>query len=250
MTLTEQQVCPGDIQYYLTAVLPLPDPTPTAVVIRHRDHEVVRRAVPEPSRIYLGETFGDSQPRDRIEVPVQVDGPAPGPGAYLVGYWEAPGHPVHPVGTGRLEDDAQTLTIDLSTVPGGPGCRLTVVYFDGIRTVRTTSAEQHLLARPAHPVIMWPTAGTHLFDDTWLSLVGRLDGDGNPEALDWLVDDEVVGQGTRAGVSGLTVGWHTVALRHGTAHDQVQIEVVALPAEPDTTPHWEPPWRSRLVPLA
>lgn len=248
-TLTERQVCsPGGFRLDFAAVLPLSQAT-SAVVVRHRGNEVLRRTVPAPAQLHLGEAFRGRQPREPVQVPVHIDGPAPGPGAYLVGYWEAPGQPLHPVGMGRLDDGAPSLTVDLTTVPGGPGCRLTVAYFDGIRTTRATIDELHLEERPAKPVIMSPLDGARIFDDTWLSLIGRLDGDGDPEALDWLVDNEVIGQGTQAGASGLAVGRHVVALRYGTTHDQVQIEVEPLPAEPDTTPDWEPPWRSRLVPF-
>jgi hypothetical protein len=239
-------ICPGGSSLNLSALLALPDAT-SSVAIMEGTREVFRRVVPDPAAVRLDKHLGPRLLREQIELPVHIDGPEPRSGAYIVAAWEAPGHPPLSLGLiGIGAGEPAVVRLDLTELPGGEGCRLSVTYFDAIRSVTTSSAPLSLEARPAVPVIVAPTPGMKMFDDSWLSLAGRLDGDGDPEALEWLVDEEVVGTGVRAGVARPAAGARTVTLRYGTTRASVEIMVLPVPTQEIVPPLWEPPWRSTL----
>jgi hypothetical protein len=239
----EVPICPGGSRLELSALLALPDAT-TSVTILDRDREVFRRAVPEPAQVRLDEYLGTTLPRRLTEMPVLIDGPEPRSGAYIVSVWEAPGRPMVPLGLSDVgAGEPAVVRLDLTELPGGEGCRLWVAYYDGIRTV-VINHQFSVESRPVAPVIVAPTPGAELFDDGWLSLQGRLDGDGDPGALEWLLDEELVGTGARAGVARPSAGVRTVTLRHGKALTTVEILVRPAPAQDVALP-WSPPWRSR-----
>jgi hypothetical protein len=244
--LVAAPICPEGSRLELSALLALPDTT-SAVAILDGDREVFRRTVPNPSRVNLDECLGTTPRRGLIEVLVHINGPDPQTGAYIVPRWEAPGQPALPlglidVGTGQ----PAVVRLDLTELPGGEGCRLSVIYFDGIRTVNASSEPLSVKLRPAVPVIEAPNPETQLFDDTWLSLEGCLEGDGDPEGLQWLIDGELVGTGARAGAARPRAGTHTVTLQYGTtARTSIEIMVLAAPTEDIQPPPWAPPWRSR-----
>jgi hypothetical protein len=235
-------ICPGGSRLELSAVLDVPDAT-SSVAILERGREVYRRAVPTTSRVGLARQRDTTLPRRPIEIPIRIDGPAPRAGAYVVTILEAPDQPMQPVelidvGAGQ----PAVVHLDLSELPGGDACRVWVMYCDGIRTVM--AAERlSVEPRPPVPVILAPAAELELYDDTWLSLEGRLDGDGDPRALEWLLDGELVGTGTRAGIIAPPVGPHTVTLRYRAAGTSVRIVAVPAPTEERPLP-WAPPWRS------
>ncbi|MYS86850.1 hypothetical protein [Embleya scabrispora] len=97
------------------------------------------------------------------------------------------------------------------------------------------------------PEIVTPEPGTTLFEDGLLLLEGRLDGDGDPAALHWLLDAETVGHGPRAFVARPGSGEHTVSLRYGAERRQVEVTVRPAPATPAQPPRWDPPWRTGPV---
>jgi hypothetical protein len=244
--LVEAPICPGGSQWAFSAVLTLPDGT-TSVVILEGNREVFRRVVPDPAAVRLEEHLDPRLRRQHIELPVHIDGPEPRSGAYIVAAWEAPGHPSLSLGLiGIGAGEPAVVPVDLTELPGGEGCHLSVTYFDGIRRITTSSAPLSLEARPTVPVIVTPTPGMEMFDDSWLSLVGRLDGDGDPETLEWLVDEEVVGTGARTGVARPATGTRTVTLRYETTRASVEITVLPAPTQEIVPPLWEPPWRSTL----
>lgn len=245
-TLFTVPVCPGEALFRLDAVLYLPEATASVAII-DGDREVFRRVVPASARVSLDERLGTSLRRRTMEAGVRIDGPEPHSGAYIVARWEAPDQP--PLSLGLIDVGAgepAVVGLDLTELPGGEGCHLSVTYFDGIRRVTTSSEPLSLEARPAVPVIVASTPGMEMFDDSWLSLEGRLDGDGDPEALEWLLDEELIGTGPRAGVARPGAGTRTVTLRYGTAVTSIDIVVLPAPTEEIQTPLWAPPWRSRL----
>lgn len=245
-SLVKAPICPGGSSLNLSALLVLPDAT-SAVAILEGDREVFRRVVPDPAAVRLEKHLGPRLRRQHIELPVHIDGPEPCSGAYIVAAWEAPGYPPRSLGLiGIGAGEPAVVRLDLTALPGGEGCRVSISYFDGIRKVITSSAPLSLEARPAVPVIVAPTPGMEMFDDSWLSLAGCLDGDGDPEALEWLVDEEVVGTGDRAGVARPAAGTRTVTLRYETARASVEIMVLPAATEEIVPPLWEPPWRSTL----
>jgi hypothetical protein len=237
-------ICPVETRLDLSALLALPDAV-SAVAVLHADREMFRRAVPAPSRASLDKSLGTRLARKLFEVPVHIDGPDPGPGAYMVPRWEAPRHPPLPLGLIDVGVGQPAIVrLDLTELPGGEGCRLSVSYHDGIRTVTAFSKPLSIPLRPAVPVIVAPTPRLALFDDSWLTLEGRLDGDGDPEAMEWLLGDELVGTGTRAGAARPHAGTRTVTLKYETARVSVKIEVLPAPTEEVQPPRWTPPWRS------
>lgn len=236
--------CGSTLRSHVTALLPVPAEAAT-IAVRHHDRPVFTRAVPQSATLRMADTLTDRPARARVEVPVDIDGPAPGEGAYLVSYWQAPHQPIAPLGVTELSGNTRAgLNVDLTSVGGGDNCKLIVVYFDGVRAARSTSKALYLAERSPRPEIVAPASGSRLFDDTWLSLVGRLGGDGDPEKLEWLVDGEVVGTGPKTGVTGLAVGRHTVQARYGEAVEEVALDVVPAPTNDTGHADWAPPWRS------
>jgi ABC transporter substrate binding protein len=182
-SLVAVSICSVGSRLELGALLALPDAT-SSVAILDGDREVYRRAVPEPARVSLAKPLGKTLRRQLIEVRVRIDGPEPRSGAYIVLVWEAPGHPTLPLGLIDLgAGEPAVVHLDLSELPGGEGCRLSATYCDGIRVVAVSSGPLSIGPRPAVPRILAPTSGMELFDDSWLSLEGHLDGDGDPRAL-------------------------------------------------------------------
>jgi hypothetical protein len=246
-TLAVQPACPHASRQELTAVLPIPDGTSTVAVLRHGAQVYRREAAPEPPALRLDERLEPTLRRQALEVPIHVEGPPPGPGAYLVATWETADHP--PVSLGVIDVGAghpAAIPLDLARLPGGDDCRLAVTYFDGIRSVTSSSGSLYLEPRPGVPVITSPQPGNEVYSNTWLNLVGSIDGEGDHDALEWLVDSDIVGTGPRAGVTILGAGAHTVSLRHMAARTSVGIVVHPPPSQEIETPAWEPPWRSRL----
>jgi len=243
--LVEVPICPGGSRLELSTLLGLPDAT-ASVAILDGDQEVYRRPVPEPAHVSLDERLGTNLRRRPIEVGVRIDGPEPRSGAYIAARWEAPSQPPLPLGLIDVgAGEPAVVGLDLTELPGGEGCRLSVTYGDGIRTVVASSEPLSVEPRPAAPVIVAPTPGTELFDDSYLGLKGRLDGDGDPGALEWLMDGEPVGTGARADVTRPGVGTRTVTLRYGAASTSIDIVVLPAPTEEMRLPLWAPPWRSR-----
>jgi hypothetical protein len=238
--------CGGaEVAARLNAVLPLPE-TAAAVVVRHGDVEVYRREVPPPAGVHLD--VGDARPamlrREPLAVPVRITGPA-GPGAHLVALWESPSQPPAPLGLIDLGAGAPpVVTVDLGALPGGDGCRLRVVYSDGVRTTSVVSEPVDVPVRPATPVIETPAADHRMREDGWLSLYGRLEGDGDPNTMEWLLDGAPIGRGPRTGHARPRVGRHQLTLRHGKESVSVPLTVVAAPSPAAPVP-WQPPWRIR-----
>ncbi|MFB6561071.1 hypothetical protein ACFCYH_19730 [Streptomyces sp. NPDC056400] len=247
-------VCPGsgESAARLTAFLPLPDGA-AAIAVRHHGAEVFRRTVPAPATVSLelSAVQDERLPRDLVvEVPVRIDGPQPPPGAHLVVRWEAPGsgHPAVPLGLIDVGGgEPAVVRLDLADLPVADLCRLTVSYSDGSRTVTVSSPVLAVERRPARPEIETPQPGTALFEDGLLLLEGRLDGDGDPAALQWLLDAETVGHGPRAFVARPGSGEHTVSLQYGAERHQIEIRVRHAPPTPPRAPRWDPPWRTGPV---
>jgi hypothetical protein len=245
-SVVEVPLCPGGSRLELRASLALPDPT-SAVAIVKGDQEMFRRTVPEPARLSLHGDFSRLPRRELIEVPVDIHGPAPGSGAYMIPVWETSEGAKLPLGLIKVGmGEPPVVRLDLRDAPGGDGCHLTVIYFDGVRSVEVSSEPLSIERRPAAPVIEEPEPEAKLFDDGWLSLKGHLEGDGDPEAFEWLIDGALVGTGGRAGVACPRAGGsHTITLQHGTAHASVKVTILPAPAARASPPLWAPPWRSR-----
>ncbi|GJF22606.1 MULTISPECIES: hypothetical protein [Streptomyces] len=254
--LTTFPVCPGNGESAarLTASLPLTDGT-AAIAVRHHDVEVFRRTVPTRATVSLdlGAIQHERLPRDLVvDVPVRIDGPQPPPGAHLVARWEAPGSSSPAVPLGLIDvggGEPPVVRLDLADLPTAELCRLTVSYSDGSRTVTVSSPALTVEPRPSGPEIETPTPGTTLSEDGLLVLEGRFEGDGDPSALQWLLDAETVGHGPRASVARPSSGEHTVSLHYGAQRHEVHVTVRPAPAAPSPPqpPRWEPPWRTRAV---
>ena len=130
------------------------------------------------------------------------------------------------------------VTVDLAALPGGTGCRVRVQYGDGVRTTVVASPALDVPTRPAHPVIELPPAQHVMSEDGWLSLHGRLDGDGDPDAIEWLLDGVVIAHGPRAGHPHAGVGPHDLVLRHGD--ESASMAFVANPASAAPSPEPQP----------
>ncbi|MFI9503801.1 hypothetical protein [Nocardia sp. NPDC052566] len=253
-TLETVPVCrrDGDSTARLTAMLPLVEETASIAVV-HDDVEVFRREVPPPATVSLDLTAvrGKTSRRSLIEIPVQIDRAEPPPGAHLIARLEAPdsGCPAMPlplvdVGAG----EPPVVRFDLAELPSADRYRLTVSYSDGVRTVTVTSPALQVEQRPASPEISVPDTRTVRYDDELLVLEGRINGDADPAALRWLIDNETVGHGPVAHVACLSAGEHTVSLQLGGERHQIEITVRPAPELPVQRPsHWEPPWRAGAV---
>jgi hypothetical protein len=247
-------VCPGigDSAARLTAFLPLTNGT-AYIAVRHRDVEVFRRAVPQPATISLELSAVQGKRLQRglaVEIPVRIDHPEPPPGAHIVARWEAPGSGYPAVPLGLIDvgaGDSPVVRLNLADLPAADQCRLTVSYSDGARTVTVSSPVLEVEQRPASPKIAAPEPGALVYDDGLLLLEGRLGGDGDPAALRWLLDEEVVGHGPRAFVARPSTGEHTVSLQYGTERHEVEISVRPAHATPPQLPRWEPAWRTGPV---
>lgn len=241
--LTSRPVCPGDIEWRLDAVVPVPD-NAASVTLLAGDAEILRRVVPRQADLRPDPAPGARLTRDAAMVAVHIDGPPPGPGAYVVASWEVPGQAPMSLGLHPVTADQTSIPLNLTDVPGGEGCRLIINHFDGIRQTTTSVEDLVLEARVPVPVIDTPQQHTELFTNTWLSLRGRLEGDGDPAAMEWFIDGQLVGTGTTGGLTGLAPGMHTIALGYDTSQTTVDITIQPAPADETTTPVWEPPWRS------
>lgn len=242
--IAEVPCSPDGPSFRLRAALPLPDAA-ACIVVRRGGAEVYRRVVPPPAEVYL-DIGSDQMPLARapLEVRVRITGTIP-PGAHLIASWETPTQPPLPLGLIDAGGGASpVVAVDLGTLPGGEACRLRVVYSDGVRTTEVVSGPLTVAPRPARPVIEAPTAEHTMPEHGWLSLRGRLDGDGDPDALQWLLDDTVIGYGPRAGYARPGAGSHTLILRHGEESVSIPLTVTAA-RQPATPPAWQPPWRSR-----
>lgn len=228
------------------AALPLSDAA-ACIVVKHGGVEVYRREVPPPARVHLDlGGAADEVPLSRapLEVPVRITGPT-GPGSHLIALWESPSRPPLPLGLIDVGGGASpAVTVDLGTLPGGDSCRLRVVYSDGVSTTEVVSGPLTVPTRPAEPVIEAPASEHRIPEHGWLSLRGRLDGDGDPDALQWLLDDTPIGRGPRTGYARPGVGRHTLTLRHGEESLSIPLTVTAAP-HPTAPPPWQPPWRTR-----
>ena len=244
VAITEVPCSPDGPTFRLKAAVPLPDAA-ACIVVRHDGAEIYRRVVPPPAEVHLD--IGADRiplPRAPLEVLVRITGTTQD-GAHLIAYWETPTQPPLPLGLIDVGGGAPpVVTVDLGALPGGEECRLRVVYSDGVRTTEVVSGPLTVAPRPARPVIEAPTAEHTMPEHGWLSLRGRLDGDGDPDALQWLLDDTVIGHGPRAGYARPGAGSHTLILRHGEESVSIPLTVTAA-LQPMTPPTWQPPWRSR-----
>ena len=243
--ITELPCSPAGPAARFRAALPVPAAA-AFVVVTHAGAETYRRPVPPPAGVHLefDEAEGALSSGEPLHVPVRISGPI-GPGSHLIALWESPFQRPLPLGLTDLGSGASAVvTVDLSTLPGGDACRLRVVYNDGVRTTEVASRPLAVPARPATPVIEAPASGHSMSEHGWLSLRGRLDGDGDPAALQWLLDGTPIGRGAWVGHARPGVGRHTLTLRHGDESASIPITVTAAP-EPTVPPAWQPPWRSR-----
>ena len=246
-SVAEVAVCPEGSRRDLSARVPLP-PTVSAIVIFEGGREVFRRTVPEPSVVTLTGLTGHELRREQKQIKVQVNihGPAPRPGAYLIPMWQSDNCPLVPLGLIDVGGGAPPIVgLNVAELPGGKKCRLLVTYGDGIRTVTAGSETISLEERPAIPVILAPVAGTRLLDSSWLVLEGRLDGDGETARLEWLLDGKLVAAGPRGGVARPPAGSHTLTLQYGTTRAAAEIVVTPAPVDELRQQVWAPPWRSR-----
>jgi hypothetical protein len=242
--LAAQPICPGGIQWRFEAVLPVPDDA-ASVAVRTSGTEVQRRPVLPPAAVRLNVGASRQLARKPTTVDVQIDGPPPGPGAYLVASWVPLGEA--PISLGLVPVAAEAplgFPLDLETLPGGDGCRLVVNYFDGINQTTASVDGLSLERRAAVPVISSPDPGALVFSTAWLCLVGQLEGDGDPDALEWFIDGRPVGTGPSVGVNELPLGTRTIALRYGAAEVTAEVTVHPVPVDEVVPLAWEPPWRS------
>ncbi len=214
-------VCPGKPLRAFSAVLALPDAT-AAVVVRDGEREVFRRAVQPAVRVMLDAGPRLELRRGRVNMPLGIDGSMPANGAYVVPVWEATGRPPQTLGLVDLAAArGESVELDLGGgLQGDEPGRLSLRYFDGVRSVDARAVHVELEARPPLPVILAPAAGEEVSADGWLALRGRLDGDGNEERLEWLLDETPVALGPRAGIARAAAGRRTVTLRHGEMSEQ------------------------------
>jgi hypothetical protein len=227
---------------YVSALLPLPDSAATVVVL-HGDSEVYRRTVPQPSRITFSERVSKSLRRGRLRVTLRIDGPAPAEGAHVVARWEARGADAAPLGIIPATDAALTLDVSLDDVPGGEDCRLVAVYHDGVRAVSISSGPVSLSRRPARPILILPYEGLQVGDRGCIPLEADIEGDAEPDSVEWLIDGNVVARGRRAVAQGIAIGPHVVSVRCGAAEARADINVIsAVPLAILENP-LTPPWR-------
>ena len=78
------------------------------------------------------------------------------------------------------------------------------------------------------PVIESPLSHSSLFDAGWISLEGRVDGDGDPASLEWFLDQNLVASGPRGGSGIPPKGNHTLTLRSGAAKASIRSRLLAV----------------------
>jgi hypothetical protein len=241
-SLSEVSVCPGNKRIQLETQLALPEGA-TVVIVRVGERDAYRRAVPHRAGVRVEGPSG-AIPERRVELRLHIDGPPPQQGAYLVARWEAPNDSLLPLGVMDLSGGERTVLIplDFSQLPGGNNCRLSVIYNDGIHTVET-SLQFSLPLRKGVPVIVAPTSETPFVENCWVFLQGRLDGDGDPQQLEWFLNDAHVASGPYANIVMPRAGREVLSLRLGDAATQLPV-VVRRGRRTQATP-WIPPWRVR-----
>ena len=247
--LTESHVCPAGINLGFSAIVAVPQDA-ACVVILDGPREMYRRPVPVQPTVRLSAQFEAQMRRRSIDVPVSIDGPGCGSGAYLVASLQSPDRPSLPLGLLDLGSGAPAVVrLDPSGLSGRAPYRLAVSYFDGVRSVEANSDLFSFEQLPASPVLVKPADRTAVADDGFLELVGRVDGDGEPGELVWLLDGEIVGRGASATVkvAQLTYGAHEVILQIGTKRTSVSVTVTKTTPDAAPSPQWEPPWRSAVL---
>jgi hypothetical protein len=130
-------------------------------------------------------------------------------------------------------------TIPAGQLPSGL-VRFELLAHDGFHTVRATTNDVELPARPPSVAILYPPANGRVYGDRQIHLWGTAashDGrtiDGG--AAEWYVDGKVVGQGLDLWVDNPGAGRHEVALvvREGDRQGRVAIDIEVLGS--DTPP--------------
>ena len=240
-SVIKSPVCPSDSSFWLKSVLNIPDST-TAVVVLRNDQEAYRRVVPKPASVSLDAPSKEFA-AGTVEFRVRIKGPIPNEGAHLVLRWIPPNQAPLPLGIMEVRQRQDIfLPIRLSELPGGNGCRFSVAYQDGIRTVEL-SEQLNVPIRSATPLIIAPSSNTPVFENGWLSLEGRLDGDGDFEKLEWWLNNERVGIGPRTGIRSPGLGNRIIELRFENSVASVEIQV--RPVSRIESPEWSPPWRHK-----
>jgi hypothetical protein len=227
---------------YVSALLPLPDSAATVVVL-HGDSAVYRRTVPQPSRITFSERVSKSLRRGRLRVILRIDGPAPAEGAHVIVRWEARGADATPLGIIPATDAAPMLDVTLKDVPGGEHCRLIAVYHDGVRAVSISSGPVSLPRRRARPTLILPYEGMQVGDGGCIPLEADIEGDAEPDSVEWLIDGDVVAQGRRAVARGIGIGHHVVSVRCGATEVRADINVISTVPPAALENPLTPPWR-------
>jgi hypothetical protein len=242
-SVIKSPVCPNASSSWLKSVLIMPDLT-AAVVVKRNDQEAYRRVVPKPASVSLDKPSKEFA-AGTVEFRVRIKGSIPSEGAHLVLRWIAPNQVPLPLGIMEVRERQDIFVpIRLSELPGGNGCRFSVAYQDGIRTVEV-SEQLNVPIRSATPLIIAPSSNTPVFENGWLSLEGRLDGDGDFEKLEWWLNNERVGIGPRTGIPSPGLGNRIIELRFEDSVARVEIQV--RPVSRIESPEWSPPWRHKQL---
>jgi len=129
-------------------------------------------------------------------------------------------------------DPVSTLPIDLTRLPGGPNCRFTVAYSDGLRAAARTTAGFELPPLGPELTIVKPPPSTELLPGQPLELEGHVvdrerDDPPNPqEELTWWLDETPIGKGPISGLLKPPPGKHTLHLRYAPSHHSASVDIV------------------------
>ena len=113
-----------------------------------------------------------------------------------------------------------SLRIDTTRLPGGPDCRFTVAYSDGLRAAAVTTERFGLAPLGPEVTIVKPQPNAELLPGQPLELEGqvidreRADPVHPHEDLTWWIGDDRIGTGFISGVMKPPVGKHTLRLRY------------------------------------
>ena len=117
-------------------------------------------------------------------------------------------------------EPAPSLRVDTTRLPGGPNCRFTLAYSDGLRATCVTSEAFELPLLGPELTIVKPQPNTQLLAGQPLELEGHVvdrerDDRVRPsEELTWWIGDCKIGTGAISGLMKPPMGAHTLQLRY------------------------------------
>jgi len=185
----------------------------TVVRLMVRGIEAWRADIPEAAsvKVDLGRVTNAGR------ATVKVEHSRPGPGAFVAVVLKWGDRRFRTVG---FYDPARSLTLNLSSLPGGRRCRLVVHYCNGLRSAGDQTKLFALNSVPAEVHVIEPEPGALRSPfapvDLRASVVDPQRGPVPDDDVEWLLDGKVVATGRIVTLDPLEVGTHQVTVRYGS----------------------------------